>query len=195
MSNLKKRLFEIIFYEEQKVDILYFLNKINNVRFYYIKHYKEDKKEHYHLLLYFSNARTISQVHKLFKDEYVESVKINMINIYNDKISGRIDYRVKYLVHYKSNDINRKEYDINEIITNDADYSRYFKDTSTSEEIEVGLILDFFDMLDDSPLSYRRLLSYIHTNGLWSTFRRNAFIFNKLLEEHNNNLKILDIFK
>lgn len=191
--NEKRRLFEIITYDNH-VDVLYLIQKLNMCRYYTIYHDKDKydtdidshkkgdiKKSHHHILVYFDNTRSLNSICKLFH------VEPNYVQIY-DKGSkeGRLDYRVRYLSHFKSKDEFKYEYDYKNIITNDSDYEKFFNEDTSKTKFDISLIFDFFDNHD--KISYRTFLNYIYDQDLWSTFKANAYIFNKLFDEHNQEV-------
>uniref|UniRef100_A0AAU8AXP2 Replication protein n=1 Tax=Dulem virus 71 TaxID=3145782 RepID=A0AAU8AXP2_9VIRU len=198
MREERRRLYDIIAYEEYFTDLMYNIMQLKNLRWYWSYHdkdLKEDgtiKEPHYHILLYFNEGCTLSALLK--KINFYKKEKINFYKKGSDE--GRLDYRVRYLIHYKSSDKNRNEYNIEDIHTNDDNIDRFFPVDSSKSTSDIQLIFDFFDS-HDSIISYRTFLNYIYANNLWGTFRQNAYIFNRLFDEHNNESKLefLDIFK
>ena len=198
MKEEKRRLYEIIGYKEYFSDLMHNVMKLEKCRYYWSYHDKDKnddgtlKEPHYHILIYFDNARTLSSLMKNL--DFYKKEKIKYYKKGSD--DGRLDYRVRYLIHYKSNDSTRFEYDISDIHTNDENIEKFFSDDTKKYNSDIALIFDFFDN-SDFFVSYREFLNYIYCNNLWSTFRQNAFIFNRLFDEHNNSVKgeVLEIFK
>lgn len=190
--NEKRRLFEIITYDNH-TDVLFLIQKLNMCRYYTIYHDKDKydkdtdsynkgdiKKAHHHILVYFDNPRSLTSVSKLFH------IDVNYIEIFKKgSQEGRLDYRVRYLVHYKSKTEFKFEYSIDDILTNDSEYKKYFDDTSKTKS-DLSLLFDYFDNHD--KISYRSFLNYVYDQDLWSTFKANAYIFNKLFDEHNQEI-------
>lgn len=200
MNNEKemRRLYEIIAYPEYFTDLMYNVQKLNNCRWYWSYHDKDLKEDgtlkdpHYHILIYFDNACTLSALMK--KIEFDKQEKIKYFKKGTDE--GRLDYRVRYLIHYKSKDSSKHEYDIENINTNDENLDRFFTDNDKKINSDIAMIFDYFDN-SKNVLSYRNFLNYIYSNNLWSTYRSNALIFNRLFDEHNNDIKeeMLEIFR
>lgn len=194
----KRKLYDILAYEEYFVDLMDNIMKLKNVRWYWAYHDKDikddgtPKEPHYHILLYFDNDCTLSALMKKIKFDRKD--RINYYQKGTDE--NRLDYRVRYLVHYKTKTDKKYEYPIDIINTNDDTYEKFFdKDTSKSKS-DINLIFDFFDS-HSGFISYRTFLNYIYSNNLWGTFRQNALIFNRLFDEHNSELtsQTMQIFK
>lgn len=199
----RRRLYEITIYEND-VDKLAYALKLKNCKYYYILHnqdtYDKDKfdekgnlehkegdikKLHYHLLLHFNDGITMSSLLKKFDME-----KDNLVKFWSPKDEkGRKDYRVQYLVHYKSKDSHKHEYDIEDIVTNDDNIYKYFGNDDSKQSKDIILLFDFFDSRDNCLISYRTFLNYVYEQGLWGTYQRNASIFNRLFDEHNSIAK------
>lgn len=198
MKDKKRRLYEIIAYEEYFVDLMYNIQKVPNMRWYWVYHDKDlnddktPKEPHYHILVYFDNGRNLDQVCKLFN--FYKKEKIKFWQPFEEE--GRLDYRVRYLIHYKSNTELKFEYDIECINSNDLEFEKFFGEFTTKSESDINLIFDFFDS-HNNIISYRTFLNYIYSNGLWGTFRQNALIFNRLFDEHNGEFveNEINIFK
>lgn len=193
------RLYEIIGYEEYFSDLMYNIMQLSNCRWYWSYHDKDLKDDgslkdpHYHILVYFENACTISALMKKIKFDKQEKIKF----FKKGSNENRLDYRVRYLVHYKSNDTHKYEYDRSIINTNDDNIDKFFDNDDNKTNSDIALIFDYFDNHTDNFLSYRSFLNYIFSNNLWSTYRKNAVIFNRLFDEHNNEQisQAMQIFK
>lgn len=207
----KRRLYEITAYKEYFTDLMYKIQNTPNLRWYWcyhdkdtydkdiiddsgeLKHKKDDIKEpHYHILVYFDNGRTISGLMKSFDFD-----KENKIKYWKKGTEeGRLDYRVRYLIHFKSKDPHKYEYSLEELHTNDEGIEKFFTDNDKKQYSDISLLFDFFDN-EKGPVSYRGFLNYVYVNNLWGTYQRNAIIFNRLLDEHNNSIKgeFLELFK
>ncbi len=205
MKDKRRRLYEIIAYSEnnQFVDLMPNIMHLTNLRWYWSYHDKDKydkdmtddkgnvihhqgdlKKPHYHILLYFKEGCTLSAVSK--KTKCSES----MINFYKEGTDeNRLDYRVRYLIHYKSKTEYKFEYDIEHITTNDENIEKFFTEDTRKSSSDINLIFDFFDSHESQLVSYRTFLNYIYSNNLWGTFRQNALIFNRLFDEHNTGVK------
>lgn len=191
MKDKKYRSYELILYPENELhmDIICEVKKkYDHAYILHNKDLKEDlseyKKEHYHLLIFLKNQRTISS---LAKELNIDNP--NLINIVKDKKKA-----IRYLIHADNNE--KEQYDVDNIQTN-MDIAPYFKNLVSDETCDIQIILDFLDTNDNNLISFRNFVSFIREANIWSTYRRNQFIINKLIEEHNNVLKgeILEIFK
>lgn len=212
MKDKRRRLYEIIAYSEndQFINLMSTIMKLINLRWYWSYHdkdkYDQDlidekgnvlhhqgelKKPHYHILLYFKEGCTISSVSKKI------GCTENMINFYKEGTDeNRLDYRVRYLIHYKSKTEYKYEYDIEHITTNDENIEKFFNEDTRKSTSDINLIFDFFDNHNGQLISYRTFLNYIYANNLWGTYRQNAYTFCRLLDEHNHSVKgeVLGIF-
>lgn len=195
-KNEKHRLYEIIAYKEYFPTLINTITKLDKCRYYWCHHDKDlrddgtIKDEHWHILVYFDNACTLSALMK--KINFDKQEKISFWKKGTDE--GRLDYRVRYLIHYKSNDTHRHEYSFEDLQSNDTNLERFFDNVDKKEYSDISLIFDYFDNQDEELyLSYRDFLNYIFSNNLWSTYRRNASIFNKLFDEHN--VKTINLLK
>lgn len=206
MEDKRRRLYEVTIYEDM-IDAIYFAEKLDKCSYYYILHdkdkYSEEtdehkqgdiKKPHHHLLLYFNDGITLKSLCKKLNIEGKE----NYVKFWSSKDpKGRKDYRIRYLIHYKSQDPFRHEYGIEEIKTNDNTISKYFTDDESKQNQDIILLFDYFDSRENNLVSYRSFLGYVFEQGLWGTYQRNALTFNRLLDEHNNSVKeeMLEVFK
>lgn len=210
-NDKRRRLYEITIYEEN-VDKMAYAYDLPNCKYYHCFHdkdmYDEDrydekgnllhkkgdlKVSHHHLLLYFNDGITKKS---LCKKLHIE--KENLVKYWGAKDpKGRKDYRIQYLVHYKSKDPYKVEYDIEDIVTNDENIYKYFGNDDSKQSKDIVLLFDFFDSREGRIISYRTFLNFVYEQGLWGTYQRNASIFNRLFDEHNSNVKLelLPIFK
>lgn len=135
----------------------------------------EIKKEHYHFIIYFDDARTISAVSKELniKDNYI---------IPSDKKKGLL-----YLIH--KNNPEKFQYDINLVsgTLKDTLFS-YVSNSLIAEKTSVKLILDY--IYNHHFISYYEFLSWVNDNDLWSFYRRSQSTFLKMLDNHNKKYYI-----
>ena len=207
MNDKRRRLYEVTLYDDM-LDVLYYAQNLRNCKYYWTHHdkdmYDDDsdshkkgdiKKAHWHLLLYFNDGITLKSLCKKLQMEDKE----NYVKFWSAKDPhGRKDYRIQYLIHYKSKDPYRHEYEVKDIHTNDDDLEKFFTDDDGSKQSkDILLLFDFFDSRSGYLISYRTFLNFVYEQGLWGTYQRNASIFNRLLDEHNNEFKLehLAIFK
>lgn len=199
MEDKRRRLYEIILYEDM-IETIYFAEKLNNCKYYWVFHdkdmYDDDsdthkkgdiKKTHHHLLVYFNDGITLKSLCKKLKIEGKE----NYVKFWNAKDPhGRKDYRIRYLIHFNSKDEFKHEYDVKDIHTNDDEIDKFFAQNDTKQQNDILLLFDYFDCRKGQLLSYRTFLNFVYEQNLWGTYQRNVSIFNRLLDEHNTDVKI-----
>lgn len=133
----------------------------------------EKKKEHYHIVFYFTSAVYAS--HILDKYPKLES---RFLRIRKD-----IKAQVRYLLHLDSP--SKYQYPKSYL---EGSVERFYKyiDNDELETDNVKKIIDI--ILDKHPWTYAELLRLMCDNGFYSTYRRNAYTFNKLFEEQKSYL-------
>lgn len=166
--NKKHYSYEFILYSKEVLDEVLKICIENSYLYSYILHNKDDNKEHYHFLIFFSNQRYINSVSKEF------DIPLNLIDVVQNK-----KYAIQYLVHY--NEDNKYHYQINEIYSN-FDIIPYFTDKE-AESDSIILIIEYID--SSKYVYYRDLMGFVVENNLWSVYRRNYSILKDLLYEHN----------
>ena len=171
---------EIILYTDNQLHLCLMNDLIKKYNYAYILHYKDKnddgslKKEHFHLLLFFSNARWGSSI---LKEINIDNS--NLIQFRDNKTSA-----IQYLIH--SNNLDKFQYNYEDIISN-IDLSIYFSDIKNKEDSQVAIIYDFI-VNYVGVLHFSTLYYYAVSNGLWSSYRRNYSIIKDLVSEHNSNL-------
>jgi len=199
MEDKRRRLYEITIYDDM-LDAIYYAEKLKNCKYYWTYHdkdmYDDDsdshkkgdiKKPHWHLLVYFNDGITLKSLCKKLQLENKE----NYVKFWSAKDpKGRKDYRVRYLIHFNSKDEFKHEYEIKDIHTNDDDYEKFFSNDDSKQNQDILLLFDYFDCRSGQLLSYRTFLNFVYEQGLWGTYQRNVSIFNRLLDEHNNDVRI-----
>ena len=132
----------------------------------------ELKKEHYHFVVKFQNAKTIIA---LAKNLNIESRFIEPTQTFKGS--------AKYLLHIGCED--KYQYDIDDLIgTLAPDVVKLIDDTS--EEVKA---LNICRLLRDCEYFVTRdeFMQIVCKNGLYTVFRRNAYYFSSMLYEHNEN--------
>ena len=175
---MKKRIrtIGIILYPDNPLHLIA-LNKITHSmeNYIYILHDKdyssetgEIKKNHYHVILHFENARTIET---LSKNLGIEENLFYYINSFNGQL--------RYLIHYDDDDKTR--YDIDEVKGTLYMLSKFKKSIkgSSDEVSEVSQIYEFIINNEITDLHY--LIEYVIDNDLYASFRRNYIMFKDLL--------------
>ena len=133
-----------------------------------------EKKEHYHFVITFNDARTRSAISKELGIEknYIEPC-------------DSLDRSLEYLLHL--NDNKKYQYDIEDI--EGSLKKRLYELMSKKTKSEVEKVSDIIDFIRSYPadrkLTVTELTSYCVNCGLWSEYRRSAAIFFRLLEERN----------
>lgn len=154
----KYRLFEMILYlETSSYNIDDVLKNIRGERYYAYSLHDQDldsegklKKPHYHMVIRFDNARTISGVAKKF------GVPENLVN----HIRNERSY-VRYLIHFDDQD--KFQYNESDIVCSRS-YERFihkcFDDKETEDEI-LNNIFNHIDELVEYFRSYNKLIPYL----------------------------------
>lgn len=172
---IKSRCYEVILYDHNRVKHFETICIDNGFDYAYILHDKdiyptgELKESHFHFILYFSNARSISSISSTFDiaENYIEK-------------KDNLHKSLEYLIH--KNHKSKYQYYATDVV---GTLSSYLLD-KTDERIEIKLILDYIDSFNLSDKVYLRTISnYCLQQNLWSTFRRNNYFILKYIEERN----------
>lgn len=177
--NKRSRLFALLLYEEDeshKKAIQYIKNNYDYAMILHNQDCTEDgeiKKEHYHVVIRFRNARTIRCV---FMELGIEPNYI--------QVCRSFDGAVRYLIH--KDDVDKFQYSATEIQTNIIQSVNKALCDKAEEDDIVPLILAFIE--SSGKLSVTELCTYCVNNGFWSAYRRGASVFHLVLQEHNKSL-------
>lgn len=193
---IRSRSFMLILYPDDDSHIKCLDSIINSeYKYAYILHDKdinEDgtlKKPHYHVVLYFDNARTISSVAKEF------FISENYIDVSYKSYK----YALLYLVHFSSdrsgnipdnqliNTINsmKHRYDLNEVYGPlQKTLLKLIKQTITEEDSVLAIVSAV--ERQEKHITYSSFAKMICSLGLWSVYRRSALVFHEILKEHNS---------
>lgn len=182
MSKMNKRYYciELILYTDNSDHIKLLHELTLKYNYAYILHDKDTyddgslKKEHFHLLIFFKNARWGNAI---LKEINIDNP--NLIEFKENKAEA-----ITYLIH--SNNSNKYQYDYSNIITN-IDIDVYFNKLKDNETKDVAIIYDYI-INYVGFLYYNNVFYYCISNGLWSSYRRNYSIIKDLILEHNNDL-------
>lgn len=131
----------------------------------------EIKKPHYHVMLKFDNARTITSLSKelSIKSNYIEPTKKNYL-------SG-----LRYLIH--ADDKNKYQYGIDEV---DGTLKPKLIESLKGDLSEADYILQIMEIIEGLNYIYiTDFVKLIASSGLWSYYRRNAYTINQVISEHN----------
>lgn len=175
MNNKRVYFVEVILYLDNDLHMNFLYDIIKKYDYAYILHDKDlnedktDKKPHFHLLLFFNNARYINSIFKEFNldnNNLIEFAK-------KDKV-----HTIRYLIHCDNNE--KFQYSIEDIHTN-LDLSNYFIN-KTNETNDIMIIFEFIQNFKGN-LSMQVLFKFVIDNNLWSSYRRNYSIIKDLIVE------------
>lgn len=128
----------------------------------------EVKKEHYHLMIEFKNAKSFTSIQKIFNGAHIESAQ-HKKQCY------------KYLLHNTINAKEKYQYNFNDIITNNIDY---IKNQIESEEFETFEETNFINYIAQGTTSLYKFVKrfgFIQANKYWK-------IYQMLLLSNDNDL-------
>lgn len=178
-TSKRGRKFRVLLYPDN-LDHVAALSKILDFpQFSYILHDKDVKedgspdKPHWHVCVWFSNARFIDG---LAKELGIESRFV--------QLTTNATHDLRYLVH--ADDPDKFQYDISEVQTNMSfELQKALKDTA-----EEARVISILDLIDDEHhvISYSKFVRSICQKGLYSDFRRSYGIFSKCIDEHNSRV-------
>lgn len=178
MKDIRSRCYHLILYPDDEkhcsiVDLI-----TNNYNYGLILHDKDliegtqnIKKPHWHIILYFENAKYLSTLANEL------SLPPNYIR------TEELRKGLLYLIHYNNKD--KFQYSIDEV--KGSLKENLLNYLSNSIEIEKTSILLLYGLINSSegPIELADLLPVIVSNNLWSYFRRSQLTWFKLIEEHN----------
>lgn len=135
----------------------------------------ELKKEHWHIVLRFSQAVWNTAIAKELgiEERFIEQ-------------SRKFENSLQYLMHY--NDTDKVQYSIDEISgTLKKRLQESINKVEKSEGEKVTEIIEYIDTQE--KITFRDFAKYCAENGYWPEFRRSASIFIKIIEEHNYKIE------
>lgn len=172
------RLFSLVCYENNFHDI-YKRVLTNNLQYFYIYHYKEteEKKDHYHLVIYCPKATSISKIARLL------DIKEHDINVKNDLgVRYTLKQTIGYLIHYKME--NKKQYALENIVSNNQELvNKYYNiitdNNNTSRQF--NQLLAFIE--DNHITSLKELTLYCINEGCLDLLKKYQYILVNILNE------------
>lgn len=179
MSEKTYRIFSIIAYDTS--DNLSYSNIYNNIllnkfKYIIIKHYPEDhdKKEHYHIALYFDKPTTIKVVSNKL------NIKENYIEVLND-LNQRYTLKktIGYFLHYNNND--KINYSLNDINTNIQDVVNKYYDILTGGSNESNELKEIIAFATDNFVNIKDVLLFCIDNNYLKTFKKYSYILNQIV--------------
>lgn len=180
-ANKRYRTFELILYPDNLIHLTLLDFLRSHFKYALILHDKdltgegEKKKNHYHVLIYYENAKTESSVRRFFSDNQLID-NVTLINYKND-----LKQAVRYLLHIDNND--KAQYTLDEIESN-FEINSYFNNLISNETLDIQLIRQIIYSYKES-ITMSALYEEVINNNLWSSYRRNYTIIKDLVYEHN----------
>lgn len=179
MSEKTYRIFSIVAYDES--DNLSYSDIFNSIllnkfKYIIIKHKPEsnEKKEHYHIALYFDKPTTIKVVsNKLdIPSNYIEVLTENKQRYTLKKTIG-------YFLHYNNND--KINYNVNDIITNIQDVVNKYYDILTGGSNESNELKEIIAFATDNFVNIKDVLMFCIDNNYLKTFKKYSYILNQIV--------------
>lgn len=173
-----ERIYELIIYDEDNIDVENFIPEDYKVKQAYISHdkdIKEDgqpKKKHIHLILWFDREKSIKALSKEL------NFPINRI-----KWKADIYGTLQYLIH--KNNPEKAQYDYKEIHSDIDGLYEYIYPTEkeeVSEEDDLRVIMSYVQN-HIGTLRLYDIYCFAVDNGVWSSYRRNYTIIKDILME------------
>lgn len=136
--------------------------------------YGEIKKEHYHVVLRFKNAKwnTALAEELKIKENYIEEAR-------------SLKHSLLYLIHYFDED--KFQYVLDDVKgslkTRLKDIINNSQKTSDEKAIEIMKWID-----EQEFITISQLMWYCSSIGYWSMVQRSFSMFSRYIEEHNQNL-------
>lgn len=129
------------------------------------------KKEHYHIVLKFKNAR--------FRSAVAKELDLDMRFIRTCNLDGSL----LYLVHFDDED--KFQYSVDDVQgTLKLRLQKLIANRGKDEDTKVLDLLDHIDATT-TTISISYFSRYCASNGMWDVYRRGASIFNACIFEHN----------
>ena len=186
MLNKRVRTIGIILWTDNpnhKLALDYIIHNFEN--YIYILHDRdmkengEIKKEHYHVILHFPNARTIKTLSKKLN---VEENNFYIIKSFTGQL--------RYLIHY--DDDEKTRYNIDEVKGTLFMLSKFKKSIRGSQD-ETSDVSQIYEFIFDNDIDdLQILLDFVLDNNLYSSFRRNYCMFKDLLALNNRKVVYYD---
>lgn len=131
-------------------------------------------KPHYHLVFYFPSAVYASHILDVYR-----SLEPRFLYARKD-----IKVQVRYLLHLDSP--SKFQYPKTKLEGHIERFSKYID----SEQLETEQVIKIIELIENiKPSNISDLLRLICDNGLYATYRRNAYTFNLILSQINNKVK------
>lgn len=178
VSKYRSRQFNLILYEEDKTHLMALDRIKKNYNYAMIRHNQdideneEIKKEHFHIVIKFDNARWNTSI---AEDLGIESNYIQKC--------ANLKSSLLYLIHFR--DFDKHLYSIDEVQGPlKTDLKIFIAKEEKDENIRVREVYRWIEN-QPVPLSISSLSKWCYENGYWDVFRRASSIFFKILDEKN----------
>ena len=173
------RIFSLVLYDNNFNEIYDNVIK-NNYNYFYIKHKpeEEDKKEHYHLIIYTEIPTTISKIAKSIQLEE------NYINVTND--TGQrytLKNTIGYLIHYNIED--KIHYELEDIKTNVPLLVKKYYSILTNTNNDQRDFLEMLAFIEDNEITAFKDLAYfsLSINAL-DILKKYQYIFINIIRDN-----------
>lgn len=171
---MKDRKISCVVYPESCADIEYAINLLAPMRYAYILHDCDTdengvlKKSHYHVFLYFENARYFSSIANVFgiAENNVEPVK-------------NVRSLIRYFSHIDNSE--KYQYSYTDIVTFNMDIDRHYADVS--ETLRINSMCDLIEDCLSKRMSTIDIVRECAKNGLYADLRRSGWLGHQIIEE------------
>lgn len=180
-SNIRARKYRLLLYPDcpQHMSALDLIRN-DGVKYALILHDKdmldgELKKPHYHVDIWYDNARYLSPILQWL------GIESNYI-----QVSNNATHDLRYLIH--KDDPDKYQYSIDDVETNMRDEV----DKAVVDASEEDRVLALLDLLDgiDSAVSTASYIRLICNAGMYDIYRRCQYTYMQVLREHNSRFAL-----
>ncbi len=143
----------------------------------------EAKKPHWHVIITVGN-------NKRWNSALAKELGIEMN--YIEKIRN-LDRALEYLIHL--NDQDKHQYSIDEV--EGSLKTRLTASINSSDKTENEVITEIIEFIESQEykISYTYFAKYCAKCGYWDVYRRAGAIINKIVDEHNDEVEMLNRMK
>lgn len=179
-DNPRSKYFTIELYNDS--ENINFSEKIELIKQYdycYIKHDKDTSKEHYHVVVMFNNYR--------YRNALIE--EFNIPKNYIEPIRS-LDAILTYLIHL--NDKSKYQYSLNDVCGSKTALDRLkkaFKNNGKEEETKVLELIEY--ICKNEYITFTKFVKHACSIGRYDIVRRSQYLFIKIIDEHNDRIKML----
>lgn len=186
MKNIRSRYFGFILYPDDVnfVDRMKVISEYEYIMMLHDRDFTEDgepKKPHYHCVVQFTDAKTISSVAKRF------NLSENQIQVFTKEKGKTLDGYLVYMTH--ANEPDKALYDVSDFLgcpelINRAKKAIKEKVTKLSSDEYLSMICD--SIIDGSLKTITEITLYCKKQGCISVLSRNWYFLNQLLSEQKS---------